>query len=69
MRVERVPTRQDGVESAQSASSSLQQLVEVGNENVGQPEEQRNQHGYNQYNCESGPRASPVELPHHRSYS
>lgn len=29
------PTCQDGIESAQSTSSSLQQLVEVGDEKVG----------------------------------
>src|SRR6266699_5573745 len=54
------PPARDRVESAQSASSSLQRLVEVGDEKVGQPKEQRNRHSYNQYNRKSGPRASPI---------
>src|SRR6266702_5181147 len=54
------PTCRDRVESAQSASSSLQRLVEVGDEKGGKPKEQRNRHGHNQNNRESGSHAFPV---------
>ncbi len=54
------PTCQDGVESAQSAPSSQERLVEVGDEKVGQQKEQWDRHGHDQNNRESGPLASPV---------